>query len=152
MDAAFDLSETVAAEFGMDLVELAEAFGGGWYAVELSAGPEGADDASWYGTGEPIMAMLGVTRDQVWVGRPILGAPGLAGPGRVEVFVTERFERGDDVPEDFGAAIASAIWAEREHRDLCQGCREYLPVVSPNGFNGKYCSSCRESILGIIAC
>lgn len=152
MEAAFDLTELVAAEFGMHPTDFVEAIGGSWYSVDLTSPPAHADEAQWYGTGKPVMAMLGVDRERFWVGRPIVRMGGLVGPERVEVFVTDIFERDDSTPDEVGLAVASAIWAEREHRDVCRGCREFMPVSSPAAYSGRYCTGCQERYLGIIAC
>lgn len=147
-----DATSELATEFKVSLHELLDSVGGGWSEVGLTTSPAGTQGTRWFSAGTPFLVILGVSCDQVHVGRPVSAGPGLAGPATLEISSMSSFHRDDRVLLAAGEAIASAVRAEREHWGFCQGCRQYLPVAPYGTSTSSYCEFCLAKYFAFIAC
>ena len=152
MRLAYETTAALADEFDLPPIEFVEALGGGWREVEPSTSPTGTANARWFATGDPLLALLGISATYVFVGRPRAYGGGLAGPPTLEVASMSQIDRDGDFLFATGQAIARAIAAELAHWRICHGCRAYLPVTDMSGAGHPYCSGCQQRYLGIIAC
>lgn len=133
--------------------DIVNAIGGGWISCDELVPSQHRGMLRWFSVGEPVLAVMGIGRQQTTIAAARYQPGGLGGPPllelgeSMEVGTRDLLEGVDDIGVDF---LNEIITKTRRRLRLCRGCRQMRDWVSDRGDFKGLCMGCQSLFTGIV--
>jgi len=151
------LVDALAERLSLSRERVLNTIGGGWISCDDLVADRDRGTKKWFSVGDPVLAVIGIGRQETSICEAEWIPAGMFGPARLELGMSADVGTEDlfDTDIDEGAAfLAETITKARKRLRLCKGCRQVHRYVSDyeseDGTIKALCEGCAGRYLNLI--